>query len=180
MHHSAMPAPPPAMVAPAIRAATAADGPRLAALEDRAFSHDRISRRAFRYLLTRANAVVLAATAGEALCGAAVLLFRTGSVRARLYSIAVAPERQRAGTGAALLAAAEAEAAARGARFLRLEVRTDAALVQAFYRRRGFRQTGLRRGYYQDGADAVCMQKALATAPDNAAAAPDRAADGDG
>lgn len=149
----------------AIRAASLADRADLLALERRAFAFDRISRRAFGHLLARANAAVLAAVADETVCGCAVVLFRAGSARARLYSIAVAPECQRQGIGAALLAAAAAAARARGARSLRLEVRADAPTVQAFYRRHGFRAGAIRAGYYQDGAEAVCMEKALPPCP---------------
>jgi ribosomal protein S18 acetylase RimI-like enzyme len=145
----------------AIRAASPADRADIFALEQRAFAFDRISRRAFGHLLARANAAVLAALADETVCGCAVVLFRRGSARARLYSIAVAPECRRQGIGAALLAAAEAAARARGTCSLRLEVRADAPTVQAFYRRYGFRAGAIRAGYYQDGADAVCMEKAL-------------------
>lgn len=148
-----------------IRAATAADCDALAALEARVFAHDRISRRAFGHLTTRANAAVLVAVdGGGGVCGGAVVLLRKGSRRARLYSIAVAPGCQGKGLGRVLLGAAEAAACARGAGFLRLEVRCDAPAVQAFYRRHGYRPYGSRPGYYEDGAAALCMEKPLSAA----------------
>ncbi len=166
-----MPAPPaipsPSFPTPAasrcrIRTATLADVSALVDLEARAFAGDRIKRRAFVHLLTRANAAILAAVddAG-AFCGSAVVLLRKGSLRARLYSIAVVPERQGKGLGAMLLTAAERVAHERGAEIVGLEVRADAPATQAFYHRHGYRSHASRSRYYEDGETAICMEKVL-------------------
>lgn len=121
------------VIHPAIRRAEADDIPVLTDIENRAFASDRISRRAFRYLLSKANAEVLVETSVAGVVrGYALLLFNRGTSLARLYSIAVDPQWQRAGVGRALLAAAEDAARSRGAAWMRLEVRADAAVVQAF------------------------------------------------
>jgi ribosomal protein S18 acetylase RimI-like enzyme len=146
-----------------IRSATADDIAALVDIENRAFSTDRISRRSFRYLLSKANAALLAETDDAGIVrGYALLLFNRGTSLARLYSIAVDPHRQRAGVGRALLAAAEAAALNHGAAWMRLEVRADAADVQAFYRAHGFRKFALQPHYYEDDVAAVRMEKSLA------------------
>ena len=69
-----------------IRPATPADLDALVGMEAR-FPTDRLSRRAFRHLLTRANATVLACVEGTALLGNIVILYRKNSTIARLYSL---------------------------------------------------------------------------------------------
>lgn len=79
-------------------------------------------------------------------------LTRAIAGEAELLLIATAPKRRRKGVGAALLRAAIAEAAARRAARLHLEVRAGNEAI-ALYRSHGFAQVGERRGYYrgQDG-----------------------------
>lgn len=158
-----LPAPAAATGGSIIRAATADDIPTLVAIENRSFSTDRISRRSFRYLLSKANASVLVETdAAGIVRGYALLLFNRGTSLARLYSIAVDPLRQREGVGRALLAAAEAAARDRGTAWMRLEARADALGVQAFYKAHGFRKFALQPHYYEDDVAAVRMEKSLA------------------
>ena len=65
----------------------------------------------------------------------------------------------------ALLEALLAEAARRGCTEVFLEVRTDNTRAQRLYRRYGFRQIGIRKGYYQpSGADALVMRRDLGQA----------------
>ena len=74
-------------------------------------------------------------------------------------TIATAPAARRTGLGRALLRALLERAAALGAPSVLLEVRTDNAGAQALYRSAGFREVGVRRGYYQpSGADALVMR----------------------
>ena len=97
---------------PAIRRADSDDIPALIDIENRAFVTDRLSRRAFRYLLSKANAETLAEVdEAGAIRGYAIVLFNRGTSLARLYSIAVDPRHQRLGLGRALLKAAVAAAA---------------------------------------------------------------------
>lgn len=146
-----------------IRAATPEDIPTLVEIENRSFSTDRISRRSFRYLLSKAHATVLVETNTDGTVrGYALLLFNRGTSLARLYSIAVDPSRQREGIGRALLNAAEAAARDHGTAWMRLEVRADALDVQAFYKAHGFRKFALQPHYYEDDVAAVRMEKSLA------------------
>lgn len=79
---------------PTVRQAKSGDLAALVELERRCFETDRLSRRQFHYLLTRANASILVAERGGVPVGDAVLLFSRATSMARLYSIAVAPEQE--------------------------------------------------------------------------------------
>jgi ribosomal-protein-alanine N-acetyltransferase len=80
--------------------------------------------------------------------------------QADVLTIAVALDRWGQGAGAALLGALLAEAARRGCTEVFLEVRTDNTRAQQLYRRYGFTEIGIRRGYYQpSGADALVMRR---------------------
>ncbi len=145
-----------------IRPARAADRAPLIALENRVFVADRMSARQWRRHLGSDSAAVLVADRDRALIGAGVVFFHVSHRIARLYSISVAPEARGEGVGEALLAAAERLAKRHGATAMRLEVRTDNVAAQRLYERRGYRRFGVRRGYYEDGADALRFEKSLA------------------
>lgn len=147
---------------PMIRPATTADLDTLVALEERVFAGDRLSRRSLRHLLTRGHAATLAATAEDGtLRGYVLVLYHRGTSRARLYSIAVDPAHRGQGVAAALVGAAEQAARGEGYPALRLEIRRDNAPSLALFRRLGYREFGIHRDYYEDGMDAVRLEKAL-------------------
>jgi len=103
-----------------------------------------------RYYLVADDHGVLAGYAGLLVAGA----------QADVLTLAVAADRWGQGTGSALLEALLAEAARRGCAEIFLEVRTDNTRAQRLYRRYGFSQIGIRRGYYQpSGADALVMRR---------------------
>lgn len=92
---------------------------------------------------------------------AASALLAVRPPEAELENLAVLPNAQRCGAGSALLEAVLAWAAEQGAGPVRLEVRSGNVAAITLYRRRGFVQIGLRRGYYTDpDDDAVCMEHA--------------------
>jgi ribosomal-protein-alanine N-acetyltransferase len=102
----------------------------------------------------------LVADDGGVLAGYAGLL--AAGTHGDVLTLAVAADRWGQGTGSALLEALLAEAARRGCREVFLEVRADNARAQRLYRRYGFTQVGIRRGYYQpSGTDALVMRKDL-------------------
>jgi ribosomal-protein-alanine acetyltransferase len=142
----------------------------LARLEAASFSSDKLSRRSFLRLTRSPTADLLVAADADRILGYAVLLHRRGGRSARLYSIAVGAEEAGRGIGSRLLAAAEERAKARGAERLHLEVRADNPAAIRFYRRKGYRETGARTGYYEDGMSALLFSRALPEA-----AAPPRA-----
>jgi ribosomal-protein-alanine N-acetyltransferase len=69
-----------------------------------------------------------------------------------LLNLTVAPPHQRLGHARAMLDELVRESLALGAQRLWLEVRTSNQRAQALYRRYGFRDVGLRSGYYPAGA----------------------------
>jgi [ribosomal protein S18]-alanine N-acetyltransferase len=77
---------------------------------------------------------------------------------AHVTTIAVAPEHRRRRIGERLLVALLDEAMRRGARWVTLEVRKTNAGAQTLYRKYGFKEIGVRRGYYSDNReDAIVM-----------------------
>jgi ribosomal-protein-alanine N-acetyltransferase len=143
-----------------IRLARASDVDALAAIENAVFEADRISRKSFRSMVDSASAIVLVAAAqDDAIAGYCAVLFRAGSRKARLYSIAVA--RGSGGIGRALLAAADETAIARGCAKLRLEVREDNARAISLYEQSGYRRFGRKPDYYADGTAALLYEKPL-------------------
>ncbi len=86
-----------------------------------------------------------------------------------LLNITVSPDWQGRGHGAALLDAVQHHTLARGFHMLWLEVRQSNERARALYRRRGFAEVGLRRGYYPATGgreDAVVMKLDLRPAAD--------------
>ena len=78
---------------------------------------------------------------------------------ADVLTLAVAVGRWGEGIGGALLDGLLAEAARRGCTEIFLEVRVDNDRAQRLYRRRGFTNIGIRRGYYQpSNTDALVMR----------------------
>ena len=145
-----------------LRQSTLEDVDGLVAIENGCFETDRLSRRRFRYLLTKANAKIIVDTEQQRLRGYVLLLFSRGTSMARLYSIAVAPECEGQGVGARLVQAAEAAAVENGCVSLRLEVRMDNAASLALFRRHGYRQFEEVLDYYEDHMDALRFEKSLA------------------
>ena len=80
---------------------------------------------------------------------------------AEILDVAVAPEFRRSGIGNALIESAITESFSRGASVLRLEVRATSRPAIAMYEKFEFNQYGLRRAYYENGIDAVLMEKRL-------------------
>ena len=76
-----------------------------------------------------------------------------------VQTLAVAPAAQGRGLGARLLTALLDEADRRGQRTVSLEVRADNAPAQRLYDRHGFTRSGLRRGYYPGGVDALVLTR---------------------
>ncbi|MCP4330472.1 MAG: GNAT family N-acetyltransferase [Alphaproteobacteria bacterium] len=93
------------------------------------------------------------------------VIWRNAADEAEIVALGVAPVSRRRGIAGKLIAAAESEAAAAGARQLFLEVADDNVAACALYANRGYRQVGRRSGYYRDGdgrpRDARVMMRAL-------------------
>lgn len=154
-----------------IRPATLEDLDRLMRLEQQGFTGDRITRRQFRYLLSKARADTLVALESDGgggvqtMLGYALVLYRQGTSMARLYSIAVDSNARGRGVGSALVAACENAARESDHAFLRLEIRTDNSQSIAMFERLGYRRFGQYDAYYDDGAGALRYQKSMARHP---------------
>ena len=80
---------------------------------------------------------------------------------AEILNVAVAPSFRRQGLGVKLLLALEAYAKAHGAERLLLEVREGNVSARGLYEKQGFSSFGIRKNYYEDGENAVVMQKTI-------------------
>jgi ribosomal protein S18 acetylase RimI-like enzyme len=131
------------------------------AFRDRRFAGHLLSRASFRrFLVSRSAALIIADLAGQ-LAGYALVLYRSGSRVARIYSIGVDPAFRRRGLARTLLTAAERHAAARHCQTMRLEVRADDPAAIALYKTSGYQMFGRHAGYYGD-RDALRYEKPLA------------------
>lgn len=102
-----------------------------------------------------------------ALDGQAPIGFTLGRVQApeaEILTLAVIPAARARGAGQALLHGVMAEAAARHAGELFLEVAENNVAARALYDRAGAREVGRRRRYYADGVDALVLRIALSPA----------------
>lgn len=80
---------------------------------------------------------------------------------ADVQTIAVTPAHEGRGLGGFLLRLMAARSRAWGATDLLLEVRVDNERAQGLYLRHGYSVIHTRRGYYNDGCDALIMNKSL-------------------
>ncbi len=129
--------------------------PAIAALERQCFS-DPWSVEMLRPELPDDSHEFLLAVEGEELLGYVGLM--TVLDEGYLSNIAVSPEHRRQGIAEALLKALLMRARARKLAFVTLEVRAGNTPAQALYRKLGFTEVGVRRGYYEHPReDAVLM-----------------------
>ena len=80
-----------------------------------------------------------------------------------LLNVAIHPERRGFGHGRQLVEAVVDEAREARARVVFLEVRAGNVVARRLYRLLGFRDLGIRRGYYGPGQDAIVMELRLDT-----------------
>lgn len=79
-----------------------------------------------------------------------------------VLNVATTPEARRRGIGRALMDVAMAYAVEHGVRLVLLEVRRSNEAARRLYRRLGFDETSVRRGYYADnGEDAIEMMRTI-------------------
>jgi [ribosomal protein S18]-alanine N-acetyltransferase len=78
-----------------------------------------------------------------------------------LLNVAVHPGRRGGGIGRLLVEAVIGEARGTRARTMFLEVRAGNVAARRLYRLLGFRDLGVRRGYYGPGQDAIVMELRL-------------------
>lgn len=78
---------------------------------------------------------------------------------AELQNIAIAPKMRGKGLATLLLSAAEENAKTLGAEKCFLEVRVGNTPAVKLYEKFGYERIGVRKGYYEDGEDAILMRK---------------------
>ena len=144
-----------------VRPALPGDLAALVAVENAAFSGDKLSERSLRRLSSAGTAIVGVAEERGKVLGYALALTRRTSGVARLYSIAVAPEETGKGVAALLLHYVENAACGRGFHTMRLEVRSDNKPAIRLYEKMGYRSFAQYENYYHDGMNALRYQKSL-------------------
>ncbi|WP_433701940.1 ribosomal protein S18-alanine N-acetyltransferase [Nocardiopsis sp. CA-288880] len=135
---------------------TADDVPAVITLERALFPLDAWSEGMLRDELAESTRHYVVAESGDTVVGYAGLRFvpPEGDVQ----TMAVSEQVWGRGIGSALLTELLDQAAARGVTHMFLEVRSDNPRAQDLYKRFGFVQIGVRRGYY-NGADAFVMRR---------------------
>ena len=89
------------------------------------------------------------------------VIARKVNAKGHIIAIAVAPEHRCRGIGRALMLAVEEELRKRGIAELWLEVRVSNTRAIKFYKRLGYVEKEILRGYYADGEDAMLLKKYL-------------------
>ncbi|MGB9742916.1 MAG: ribosomal protein S18-alanine N-acetyltransferase [candidate division WOR-3 bacterium] len=88
-------------------------------------------------------------------------LIAWGREELHIANIAVAQEWRNQGVGSELMKRALQFGVQQGAESAYLEVRISNTGAQRFYRRFGFVPTYIRRGYYENGEDALVMEREI-------------------
>lgn len=140
-----------------IRAATLADLDAVMEIENETFPVDAWSRAAMSEEFSSPHGWYIVDVEESQIVGYAGLRAPTRAVDADVQTIAVREGFRGTGRGRALLRAMIAEARARGAREVFLDVRDDNPAAIGLYESEGFAQIGTRPHYYP-GADAVVMK----------------------
>jgi [ribosomal protein S18]-alanine N-acetyltransferase len=148
-----------------LRAASTADLDAIMALETSTFVSDAWSAESMQSELASVHTCYLFAfdpQTPDVLAGYGGLLAPRNSGEGDIQTLAVAPGARRRGLGRTLVVALLAEAKARGATEVFLEVRADNPGARALYDSLGFEQIAVRAKYYQpDGVDAQIMRVTL-------------------
>ncbi len=144
-----------------IRPASLSDLPALFGIEQRCFESDRLTRRQWRYMLTKAHADILVAEHANQLQGYVLLLYNHATSVARLYSIAIESSARGKGLGSRLVQAAETAARDHGRAYMRLEIRQDNTPSMGLFEGLGYQRFGILDDYYEDHMQAVRFQKSL-------------------
>ena len=129
----------------------------IVAIEQRSFSSP-WSRNLILSEFFKPISFVLGAFALERLVGYAICNVVLDELH--ILTLAVAPEQRRTGVGTALIESSITEARGRGALRTFLEVRSKNSSARSLYRRAGFVEVAVRRGYYSDdGDDAIVLER---------------------
>ena len=142
-----------------LRDATVDDLDAIMAIENRSFPTDAWSAETMAAELASPHGRYLVDEHDGAVIGYGGVRALHGSADADIQTIALLAEHRGQGRGRILLRALLAEAAARGAREVFLEVRADNPSAEGLYLAEGFAEFARRPHYYQpDDVDAIVMR----------------------
>lgn len=146
----------------ALRRARFTDASGIVALEA-LFPSDRMSARTVRRFLSAPTATTWVAVQASEIVGSLVLLTRSNTRVARIYSVVVSPQARGQGLAQRLVQVAEHEAR-RQRRDISLEVRADNIAARGLYQKLGYAEVKKLLHFYDDGADGLRLFKRLKTA----------------
>jgi ribosomal-protein-alanine N-acetyltransferase len=136
-----------------IRPANEGDIPAIVEIENASFPAP-WTEKSFRHELANPRAVFcVAAGENDEVLGYYDMWAYAGE--GHLLNICVAPDHRRNGLGKALLEHALTTARGGGVREICLEVRPTSGAAISLYEKYDFARTGIKKGYYQDGEDAL-------------------------
>jgi ribosomal-protein-alanine N-acetyltransferase len=145
-----------------VRLAVPADARAISELSRDAIEHGLpwswTARRVARSIAEKSTNVIVVRQNGRLL---AFAIMQYGEDEAHVALLAVHPAHRRRGVGTALMSWLEATTRVAGIDLIRLEARARNIEAISFYRKHGFKELGLRKGYYQGAEDAVYMAKDL-------------------
>lgn len=144
-----------------IRPGNIADLDSLMVIEKACFETDRLSRRSFLRFIKQGAHELLVICDDAQVQGYVLILYRAGTNLTRMYSLAIAPGAQGRGLSKKLLRAAELSAQNHLCAFMRLEVNVNNAPAITLYKHYGYKTIGTIRNYYENGDDALRMEKRL-------------------
>ena len=145
-----------------IRLADLTDIDTVTALENRCFPTDKLSRRHFYYFIRQSKSSQLwVAVENKHIIGCCIILLRTHSRLARVYSLAVHPNYRRQGVANLLCDKMEKLARNYHREQIILEVRKNNKKAIRFYLSREYNVFAEYEKYYADGVDALRMRKWL-------------------
>lgn len=122
---------------------------------------DQLSRRSMRHFIGSDTANLLIAADEQTILAYILILYRSGTNLARMYSLAVDPDARRLGIAEQLILKSEHEAANEECIFMRLEVRADNDAAIHLYKQLGYHKFGRYPHYYADQQDALRFQKRI-------------------
>jgi ribosomal-protein-alanine N-acetyltransferase len=144
-----------------IRDATHRDLPRILEIERLAFPTPWSLSSFKRELTLPFSRLTVAIVDGKNPAAAGFLCRWLVADECHILNVAVHPDYRRVGVGAELMKLAIAEARARGASLVTLEVRRSNLPARSLYRKFEFEERRLRRHYYGVGEDAIVMELRL-------------------
>ena len=150
-----------------IRLAESSDLDQLLNIETSCFQIDRLSKRSFKRFIKPGAHQFIVLIENQTVFAYALILYRAGTNLARLYSIAVLPEYQGRGYSKLLLNRVEELAADKHCVFLRLEVDVNNISAISLYKKYAYSVIGRIPHYYENGADAIRMEKHIQLSVEN-------------